>query len=222
MMPTFVNKSFVVTSNPNRRYEVINQNGIKIASYNPLTQQIHFNAIDNPSFSLDKLKEMQLEDRKKLRLSEEAVQTIYFLIKDLPVLANRPRMDESDKSVIDVSLNTSQLMAPDPTPAIEMEDTVGKNIERPLFIDNGKTPKLINDTYTEPEICNNYDNIKGKNNLFILFNYKVNGILKPIKIPGNEVNLIPDLGLRVLRMKELCSEIALKLSGGWNPTEKTL
>lgn len=221
-MPAFVNKSFGVTANANRRYEITGPKGGKIATYNPLTQLIHFTTNGNPAFSVDQLKEMPFEDRKMLNLSEEAVQTIYGLIKDLPLLANKPRLDESQNSYTVERSSTKEEVIPRSIPAIELQDTVGKNIERQLFFESSKSPKLINDTYTSPEICNTYNNIKGKNNLFIRFKYKINGKLKPFKIPGNEINLIKDLELRIKKMNEYCIEIALKLASGWNPDENKM
>lgn len=108
---------------------------------------------------------MPLEDRKILGLSEEAVQTIYGLIKDLPNLTNKPLLDESQNSYTAERSSTKEQILPTSVPAFELHDTIGKNIERQLFIESSKTPKLINDTYTESEICNTYNN-KGTKIIF--------------------------------------------------------
>jgi hypothetical protein len=214
-MPSFLKKTFEAIPNINRRYEVKIQDGTKIATYNPLTQQIYFSKNPKLPYSLEELKEMSFEDRRTLKLNGDEIQSIYLLIKDLPLIENKTASTNLESKPFEKEEDPDD----DQIPAIKMEHTIGKNTERKLSLFPNRSPEVINDRYTDPEVCSEYDNIRGKNLLYVLFRYKVNGKFVPMKIPGNDLNLIKDLNVRVKKMEAMRNGIASKLLSGWDPVK---
>jgi len=218
LMPSQVKKSFEAVANVNRRYEIKTKSGSKIASYNPLSQQIHFSNNGNTSFAITELKEMPIRDRRVLDLNEDEILSIYELIKDLPIIENKTRpVYQESKEIERQELQEEKSLSP-----VKMEHTVGRNIEKPIVLSGNYNSPVVNDKYTEPQVGVTYNNIKGKNILFIQFSFKVNGKFVPIKIPGNDINQVKDLDERLNKMKEMKTEISNKLSSGWSPVDEKI
>jgi hypothetical protein len=212
-MPSYVKKrTFEATPNVNCRYDITNNDRIKIATYNPQTFLIHFTFNGSPSYNLNQLKTLEYQECKKLGLSGEDIINILLLIQDLPIIPKKARQNHAEEIVQSVENPNGDI-------TIEADVEIMGEEKRNSIFNSFADKSPANFHYTEPTIENKYDNIKRKNRYNIKFQFLINGKFNFFTIPGENINLIESLKERDSKMNDLRNHISYILSKGWNPTE---